>query len=357
MFRKNTASQFIHFQGVDISTGGIKSGVTWTVRRCIDGTFAAGGGTVTEDSTNGWYKYAMSQADTNGNDIGFNFTGTGAVPQTVNIVTTAADPTDAVHFGLSALPNTACTTNASLITSGSGTDQLTVSGGLASSDAKKINAVSTSSVTTVNANIGMTQPVNFTGTAGSALVKSDMVDIAGAAVSTSTAQIGVNAVNWAGGTIPAVNVTGVPLVDLKYTLGTISPATAGSVRADSVTGAVGSVTGAVGSVTGAVGSVTGNVGGNVVGSVGSLTTNNDKTGYSLTSAYDIAKGNVAMTESYASLHTVPTLSQLLFEIRALLAEKSVGSTTLTTKKIDGSTTAETFTLNDATTPTAITRAS
>ena len=47
-----------------------------------------------------------------------------------------------------------------------------------------------------------------------------------------------------------------PLVDLKYTLGTISPATAGSVRADSVTGAVGSVTGAVGSVTGAVGSVT-----------------------------------------------------------------------------------------------------
>lgn len=52
-----------------------------------------------------------------------------------------------------------------------------------------------------------------------------------------------NATQWLGGTIPAVNVTGVPLVDLKYTLGTISPATAGSVRADSVTGAVGSVTG------------------------------------------------------------------------------------------------------------------
>lgn len=39
----------------------------------------------------------------------------------------------------------------------------------------------------------------------------------------------------------------------------------------SVSGAVGSVTGAVGSVTGAVGSVTGNVGGNVVGSVASVT--------------------------------------------------------------------------------------
>jgi hypothetical protein len=52
----------------------------------------------------------------------------------------------------------------------------------------------------------------------------------------------------------------------------------------SVTGAVGSVTGAVGSVTGAVGSVTGNVGGNVVGSVGSVTTVSDKTGYALSAA-------------------------------------------------------------------------
>jgi hypothetical protein len=53
----------------------------------------------------------------------------------------------------------------------------------------------------------------------------------------------------------------------------------------------GNVGGSVASVTGAVGSVTGNVGGNVTGSVGSVvagvtvTTNNDKTGYSLTQAF------------------------------------------------------------------------
>ena len=41
MFRKNTAGQYIHFQGVDSSTGGIKSGVSWTMRVCLDGTFAA----------------------------------------------------------------------------------------------------------------------------------------------------------------------------------------------------------------------------------------------------------------------------------------------------------------------------
>lgn len=92
MFRKNVAGQFLHFQGVDASTGGIKSGVTWTVRRCIDGTFAAATGTVTEDGTTGWYKFAMSQADTNGNNIGFNFTGTGAIPQTVNIITDGSPP-------------------------------------------------------------------------------------------------------------------------------------------------------------------------------------------------------------------------------------------------------------------------
>lgn len=92
MFKKNTAGQFIHFQGVDSSTGGIKSGVTWTVRRCLDGTFAAATGTASEDGTTGWYKFALSQADTNGNNCGFNFTGTGAVPQTVNIVTDGAPP-------------------------------------------------------------------------------------------------------------------------------------------------------------------------------------------------------------------------------------------------------------------------
>ena len=42
-------------------------------------------------------------------------------------------------------------------------------------------------------------------------------------------QVDVNAKSWAGGTIPATNVTGVPLVDAKYLLGTIfaTPATAG----------------------------------------------------------------------------------------------------------------------------------
>jgi hypothetical protein len=92
VYKKNVSGQHFTFQGVDVTTGGDKSGVSWTVRRCIDGTFAAATGTVTEDGTTGWYKFAMSQADTNGNNIGFNFRGTGAVPQTVNIITDGAPP-------------------------------------------------------------------------------------------------------------------------------------------------------------------------------------------------------------------------------------------------------------------------
>lgn len=91
-------------------------------------------------------------------------------------------------------------------------------------DAAKINGVSTSSVTTVNANIGTTQPTNFTGTGGSALVKTDVQDFGGTAGSFTSGK-------------PDVNI------------------------AASVAGAVGSVTSGV-----------------------TVTTNNDKTGYGLSSA-------------------------------------------------------------------------
>ena len=141
MFRKNVAGQYIHVQGVDATTGGIKSGVTWTVRRCIDGTFAAATGTATEDGTTGWYKFALSQADTDGNNIGFNFTGTGAIPQTVNIVTTACDPTSTA-FGLSLAKTTNITgfndiAATAVVSSGA----ITTSGGAVSTVTAVTNAV------------------------------------------------------------------------------------------------------------------------------------------------------------------------------------------------------------------------
>ncbi len=87
------------------------------------------------------------------------------------------------------------------------------------------------------------------------------------------------------------------------------------------------------------------------GTDGVVVASASKTGYALS-----ATGSAALTEGYASLGAAATLPQLLYEVRALLAEKSISGTTLTAKKLDGSTTATTYTLDDATTPTAITRA-
>ncbi|MDE2105765.1 MAG: hypothetical protein KGL39_51550, partial [Patescibacteria group bacterium] len=182
----------------------------------------ASGGFVEIDSTNkpGHYRFDIPNAllaSGNGRYVTLAFRGAANMAHVpVEIEITGWDNQDAVHGGMSALPNAACTSNASLITSGSGTDQLTVTGGIASSDAKKINAVSTSSVTTINANVGTTQPTNYTGTGASALVKSDMVDIAGAAVSASTAQIGVNVVQ-----VNAVSTSSVTAVNAN--LGTTQP--------------------------------------------------------------------------------------------------------------------------------------
>ncbi|MDD3885178.1 MAG: hypothetical protein PHW66_09665 [Gallionella sp.] len=92
--------------------------------------------------------------------------------------------------------------------------------------------------------------------------------------------------NITAGVITTVtNLTNAPTAgDLTATMKTsvTTAATAATPTAAAVTGAVGSVTGAVGSVTGAVGSVTGAVGSVTAGVT--VTTNNDKTGYGLSSA-------------------------------------------------------------------------
>ena len=114
MYRKNTAGQFVSFAAVNATNGAALTGATISMRRCLDGTFAAGGATITEDTGLGFYKVALAQADTNGNNCQFFFTATNMVPVCINIVTTAADPTDSVRFGLTALPNAAAGANTGL---------------------------------------------------------------------------------------------------------------------------------------------------------------------------------------------------------------------------------------------------
>jgi hypothetical protein len=190
-------------------------------------------------------------------------------------------------------------------------------------DVSRINNVAATSVTTINANVGTTQPINYTGTGATAYVKTDLIDIAGSAVSTSSAQIGVNVVNagataWNSGAIKTTTFTAgaidaaaiaadaIGSSELAATaaseiatavwqdavagdftvassigkalyVANVAPGAAGGhfiagANAATTVDITGNLSGSVGSVTGAVGSVTGNVGGNVTGSVGSLAT-------------------------------------------------------------------------------------
>lgn len=125
---------------------------------------------------------------------------------------------------------------------------------------------------------------------------------------------------------------------------------------DPATQAVAIVT-TVGSVTGAVGSVTGGV---------TVTTNGDKTGYSISGTKqtldalnDITVNNIirtALTEAYAADGVAPTMEQLLFLVMQNLQEFAIVGTTLTAKKLDGIAAAATYTLDSATNPTSRTRA-
>lgn len=92
--------------------------------------------------------------------------------------------------------------------------------------------------------------------------------------------------------------------------------------------------------------------GNLTGSVDSVTT---KTGYALTSAYDFAKGTVAVTESYAANGAAPTPVQAMMASHQMLMQFAISSTSYTVKKLDGSTTAFVVTLDSATAPTSAAR--
>lgn len=63
----------------------------------------------------------------------------------------------------------------------------------------------------------------------------------------------------------------------------------------------------------------------------------------------------AMTESYAANGVIPSLAQILFETRSLLATMTRSGINVTVYKLDGTTVAETFVFDDAVNPAKLTR--
>lgn len=114
----------------------------------------------------------------------------------------------------------------------------------------------------------------------------------------------------------------------------------------------GNLSGSVGSVTGAVGSVTGNVGGNVAGSVASVTagvtvtTNNDKTGYALTSGERNSVAD-ALLDRANGVETglTPRQSMQLWSAAMAGVLSGAGTTTITIKGAGVATTRITATVD------------
>ncbi len=214
---------YYSFTGTNASAG---VAVSLAVLAAVNSAWSSAG-IVTLDGTNmiGWVRIDVPDAAlaaSKGRVVSFLlFGGTNMAPTPFSIELTGWDNQDAVHGGMSALPNTPCTGNASLITSGSGTDQLLVaSGKVVTPDTQKVdvNTIKTQTVTcaagvTVNVNVGTTQPVNFTGTGASALVKGDTIDwnsvaVTGMPMPTYTQPTGFLAATFPSGTIASTtNIT------------------------------------------------------------------------------------------------------------------------------------------------------
>lgn len=90
MLQKNVANQYVFFGLVNASTGAGLAGATVSGVRTLD-TGAQGAVTGTFDNLGGGqYRFNASQADTNGNFVGYFFTATNAVPVSANFITIAA---------------------------------------------------------------------------------------------------------------------------------------------------------------------------------------------------------------------------------------------------------------------------
>jgi hypothetical protein len=112
------------------------------------------GGFIKIDDTNmaGLYRLDLPDAAlaaSKGRQVVVTISGfSGMATRHIKIELTGWDNQDAVHGGMSALPNTACTSNASLITSGTGTAQLSVTSGIAQANVEQWDSVAIAEPTT-----------------------------------------------------------------------------------------------------------------------------------------------------------------------------------------------------------------
>lgn len=144
------ARRQIYFVAKDVNNPSQpKTGITWAAADIQvsknGGAAANSAGTVTEvDSTNfpGLYYYQATSTEVNTlGSILLNFKNTAMVAQIQEITIVAYDPFDAVRLGLTALPNATANAAGGLMTAGTGTNQISASGGIVQADVERWRSV------------------------------------------------------------------------------------------------------------------------------------------------------------------------------------------------------------------------
>ena len=92
--KKNVASQSIGAEMITAADGTAFTGTVTVLITIDNGTQSASGGTAPAHEGNGYHSYTPTQAETNGDHIAFTFTGSGAVPATVQVFTSFPQTVD-----------------------------------------------------------------------------------------------------------------------------------------------------------------------------------------------------------------------------------------------------------------------
>ncbi len=167
--RKNTASQVIGAQMVSATDGSAFTGSV-TVAVTGDGgtqaTGSVGSGACTHEG-GGYHTYVPAQAETNYNLVAFTFSGTGAVPVTIQIYTESINRHDTVRLGLTALPDAAADAAGGLVISDAGGLDLDTKLAVATSALATPTNITAGTITTVTNLTNLpTIPTNWLTAAG-----------------------------------------------------------------------------------------------------------------------------------------------------------------------------------------------
>jgi hypothetical protein len=185
---------------------------------------------------------------------------TGVAPVFVEYQLVAVDLMDTVRFGLTALPNTAISTNGSLITAGTGTAQLSTTSGVALANTTQWNSVNVTGMPMPT----YTQPSGFLAATFPAGTIANTTNITGGTITTVSGNVNgsvnsvatavtANTTQWGGAA-----VTGMPMPTYTQPTGFLAasfPTTVASptnITAGTITTVSGNVNGSVNSVATAV---------------------------------------------------------------------------------------------------------